>query len=215
MPRISALLALLALLPALIAPARGDDWPQFRHDSTRSATSKDSLQFPLKELWTWKTVGTDGHHPLYHAVIRKGLVYFTASDKNGRHLICADAKTGAVRWRHQLEAERLAFDISDIAGPALSDAGVVFVYDWISTLDRTLIGPLEKALNAHFCTVDSFVVRTFDAATGQEGYYFPMAAMGINGILPRLSLMETQSGQKTQFGQAILPVPPTMAGTPP
>src|SRR5262245_29136851 len=99
MTRISAFLAFLSLLSALAAPVRGDDWLQFRHDATRSATSKDSLQFPLKELWTWKTVGNHEHRPLYHAVIRKGLVYFTASDQRGRYLICADATTGAVKWR--------------------------------------------------------------------------------------------------------------------
>src|SRR5262245_61286114 len=119
MLRVSAWLASLALLPALAAPVRGDDWPQFRHDATRSAVSTDRLRFPLKEVWTWNTVGPGGHRPLYHAVIWHDQVYFTASEKNRRHLICADAKTGEVKWRQPLQAERLNFSISDIAGPAV------------------------------------------------------------------------------------------------
>src|SRR5262245_40202204 len=119
MARVPLSLALLSLLSVLSAPVRGDDWLQFRHDSTRSAVSNDKLRFPLKELWNWNTEGPGKHRPLYHAVIRKDLVYFTASEKQLRFLICADAKTGAVKWRQPLQAERLQFAISDIAGPAV------------------------------------------------------------------------------------------------
>jgi hypothetical protein len=36
-----------------------------------------------------------------------------------------------------------------------------------------------------------------------------MAAMGANGVLPRISLLETRAGQE------VAAVPPTMAGCPP
>src|SRR5207253_8831360 len=51
----SPLFPYTTLFRSLAAPTRGDDWPQFRHDATRSAISADSLHFPLKELWTWRS----------------------------------------------------------------------------------------------------------------------------------------------------------------
>lgn len=220
MSRVSAFVVLLALQLVLAAPMRGDDWPQFRHDATRSAVSTDRLRFPLKELWTWNTMGPGGHRPLYHAVIWHEQVYFTASEKDRRYLICADAKTGVVRWRQPLEAERLDFCISDIAGPAVNEMGRVFVYDWISL--TTFNSPLGRAAAetlfgqgiSQVCTmipdlVGCFAVRTFNAMTGKEGPYFPMAAMGATGVLPRLSLTDTWAGQE------VAEVPPTMAGCPP
>jgi len=218
MARVSLGLALLSLLTTLSAPVRGDDWLQFRHDATHSAVSQDKLHFPLKELWTWKTTGLEKHRLLYHSVIRNGLVYFTASEKSRRFLICADAKTGVVKWRQPLQAERLSFTISDIAGPAVTEAGRIFVYDWVTIKDQPTIKKLTDAIFAQAASltcsmvpaeVDCFAVRTFDATTGKEGPYFPMAAMGANGVLPRVSLMETWAGQE------VAAVPPTMAGCPP
>jgi hypothetical protein len=57
--------------------------------------------------------------------------------------------------------------------------------------------------------MNSFTVRVFDARTGEERTLFPLAAMGANGILPRLSLMEEGDGQEVR------PVPPTLVGCPP
>lgn len=218
MARVSPGLALLSLLTVLSAPVRADDWLQFRHDATHSAVSQDKLHFPLKELWTWNTTGPDKHRPLYHSVIRKGWIYFTASEKSRRFLICADAKTGVVKWWQPLQAERLSFTISDISGPAVTESGRVFVYDWLTIKDPRMIKTLTDAIFAQSASltcemvtgsIDCFAVRTFDAVTGKEGSYFPMAAMGANGVLPRVSLLETQAGQE------VASVPPTMAGCPP
>jgi hypothetical protein len=218
MARVPLGLALLSLLTALSAPVRGDDWLQFRHDATHSAVSQDKLHFPLKELWTWNTTGPVKHTPLYHSVIRNGWVYFTASEKKQRFLICANAKTGVVKWRQPLQAEHLSFTISDISGPAVTESGRVFVYDWLSIIDKPTIKTLTDAIFAQSASltcsmvpsaIDCFAVRTFDAMTGKEGPYFPMAAMGANGVLPRVSLLETRAGQE------VATVPPTMAGCPP
>ena len=218
MARASLGLSLLSLLTVLSAPVRGDDWLQFRHDASHSAVSQDKLHFPLKELWTWNTAGPSKHRPLYHSVIRNGLIYFTASEKDWRFLICADAKTGVVKWRQPLQAERLNFSISDISGPAVTESGRVFVYDWVTIRDRPMVKALIEAINAQSASlpcsmapsvVDCFAVRTFDAMTGKEGSYFPMAAMGANGVLPRISLLETQVGQE------VAAVPSTLAGCPP
>ena len=132
------LLSLLACIAALslASAARADDWAQFRHDSSHTATSKDKLQFPLKEAWSWDKRGLSGHSPLYHAVIWQDKVYFTGSDGKQRRIICADARTDAVKWQKPLASEKLPFAISDIAGPAVTDNGVVFVYDWIRLTAR-------------------------------------------------------------------------------
>jgi len=218
MIRASLGLALLSLLTVLPAPVRGDDWLQFRHDATHSAVSQDKLHFPLKELWTWNTMGPNKHRPLYHSVVRKGWIYFTASEKKQRFLICANAKTGVVKWRQPLQAERLSFTVSDISGPAVTESGRVFVYDWVSITDQPTIKTLTDAIFSQAASltcsmvpgaIDCFAVRTFDAMTGKEGSYFPMAAMGANGVLSRVSLLETP------FGQEVAAVPPTMAGCPP
>jgi hypothetical protein len=215
---VSSSLALLSVLTVLSAPVRGDDWLQFRHDATHSAVSQDKLHFPLKELWTWNTTGPDKHKPLYHSVIRNGSIYFTASEKSQRFLICADAKTGVVKWRQPLQAEHLNFSVSDISGPAVTASGRVFVYDWVKIKDQTTIKTLTDAIFTQSASlscqmvpsfIDCFAVRTFDAMTGKEGAYFPMAAMGANGVLPRVSLLETQVGQE------VAEVPSTLAGCPP
>lgn len=205
--------------------AHADDWLQFRRDASRSGVSRDSLKFPLKEAWTWKTKARSGHTPLFHAVVRKGKIYFTASEKNTRYLICADSKTGTVLWSKPLEAEKLEFALSDSVGPAITESGRLFVYDWttagrVSELvkffkaevkknnaDTSVVG-CEEALEE----ISSFAVRAYHADTGSQQAYFPMAAMGANGVLPRLSLVEPFQNAE---GQVVRAVPATFAGCPP
>lgn len=201
-------LVLTTLALGCLMPARADDWPQFRHDATRTAASKDRLQFPLKSLWEWKTRGPRGHTPLYYAAVWQDKVFFTASEGATRSLICADARTGAVKWRQKLETEQLEFVVSDTVGPAVTAGGQVFVYDWMTAENVGHKGQRYSSSGA-VEGVNSFTVRTFDAQTAREGALFPLAAMGANGILPRLSLTETAAGQEVRS------VPPTFIGCPP
>jgi len=215
----SAVAAFLAL-GAATGAARSDDWRQYRRDANRSAVSSDRLEFPLTEVWTFGSEGSGldgeakpGESPLYHAVVAGGKVYFTALKGNRRHLICADAKTGSVAWSQPLETSRLKFPISHIAGPAVSEGGRVFVYDWMTGAPRP--GRMQHTGQGSQSSgaveaVNSFVVRTFDAKDGKPGPLFPLAAMGANGVLPRLSLMDNLVG-----GQEVRPVPPTFVGCPP
>src|SRR2546423_669828 len=80
-----------------------------------------------------------------------------------------------------LHSEMLQFALSDIAGPAVTQAGIVYVYDWIGNGRRGQIAQSSGEVEA----VNSFLVRTFDAKDGTEGKGFPLAAMGANGVLPR------------------------------
>lgn len=201
--------------------AHADDWLQFRHDASHTGVSRDTLKFPLKEAWTWKTKAKGGHTPLFHAVVRAGKIYFTASEKDVRSLICADAKTGKVIWRRPLETEKLAFALSDSVGPAITASGLVFAYDWMHYDGQNTspeffraIAPKETLDDLRACIsqvdmVDSFAVRVYDAEKGKQQAHFPMAAMGANGVLPRLSLVEGGDGQE------VYKVPPTFAGCPP
>lgn len=201
--RWASALFLLGLFAA--APARGDDWPQFRHDAGRSATSSDRVKLPLTEVWTWSTRLNNGHSPLFNSVVWKGRVFFTACEGQKRYLICADAKKGSVKWRQPLEAAQLKFALSDTVGPAVSESGIVYVYDWLGAG----AGGQATTSSGAVRPVDSFAVRTFSAMDGRPGTYYPLAAMGANGVLPRLSLLHTPVGQE------IRPVPPTYVGCPP
>ena len=195
--------ALLLLGLAAAAPGWADDWPQFRRDAGRSAASADRVKMPLTEIWTHESRLKNGHTSLYHAAVWRGRAYFVACDEETRYLVCTDARTGATQWKQPLAASRLEFPISDAAGPAVSESGTVFVYDWIGARP----GQSQYAACAPDTqTPSSFNVRTFNAQTGAPGVRFPLAAMGANGVLSRLHLLHGEP----PADQGIMPVPPTL-----
>jgi outer membrane protein assembly factor BamB len=210
------LAALGAALTITASAARSDDWPQFRRDQWRTGRSGDRVQFPLTSVWTVSGRKKDGYSPLYHSVIKNGRIYFVKVTEKQRLLVCADAKTGEIRWQQALAADRLKFFLSDVTGPAVSNSGQVYVYDWV-TAQLTLEGrkPLRQRRGQGSQSagdvepVNSFAVRVFRADNGEPLDMFPLAAMGANGVLPRLSLLHTPEGQE------IRPVPPTFVGCPP
>src|SRR5262249_27068468 len=155
-----------------------------------SAASGDPLKLPLTEVWSWITPAAEKHTPLFHSVVWKDRVFFVAREGGKRQLMCANAKTGKILWRQQLESPQLKFPLSDIAGPAVSQSGIVFIYDWM-TERRGRQGHAGQGTQSSGAVeaVNSFCVRTFRALDGQEGPFFPLAAMGANGVLPRVSLL--------------------------
>lgn len=210
--------AAVAALFLTTTAARGDDWPQFRRDANRTAASSDPVKLPLTEAWTWSTRGQDGHTPLYHTAIAKGHAYFVAREGKIRSLVCADAKTGAVRWRRPLTSNRISHPLTDIVGPSVSDHGLVFVYD--VQPGKTAPTPLARqatngdprklaALAQTPAEIQGFVVRAFDSRTGQPRDILPIGLMGVNGVLPRVAL---QHGLR---GDHVHPVPPNIATCPP
>src|SRR5262249_32067215 len=46
-----------------------------------------------------------------------------------RALFCGDAKTGTDFWKRRLSALRLSSPLTDSVAPAITDGGMVFVYD--------------------------------------------------------------------------------------
>lgn len=202
------------LAGAALAPlASADDWRQYRHDQRHTATSTDRVKYPMTEIWSWtgNTVPmSSAGSPLYHAVVWKERVFFTATERTGRYLVAADARTGTVAWKQKLEAQQLGFQISDIAGPAVTDRGTVFVYDKI-TIPREVVRQIVDPEGCRFepRPTPSFAVRAFNGITGQPQDCFCLALMAANGVIPRLSLIHSPLGQETY------PVPPKIAGCPP
>lgn len=200
--------ACYAVFAGLTAAAQADDWPQYRHDARHSAASSDSLKLPLAEIWSWKSEAqTDGFAPLYHAVTWHGRAFFVAMEGDDRYLVCANAKTGSTLWKQRLLARRLGFPISDIAGPAVTVGGTVFVYDQIQ-IPSDVVSVLLNIPGKPEAR-PSFTVRAFNAADGAPTGFFPMAVMGANGVIPRVSLLDSP------LGQAAYPVPPKYQGCPP
>lgn len=211
----SGLMGLGLALLLTAAAAHGDDWSQFRRDAGRTGRSADPIQFPLTEVWSQSGRGSNGYSPLYHSVIKNGQVYFVTLTSQGRFLVCADAKSGSMRWRQRLETNTLKFALSDVAGPAVTDSGLVYVYDWVAAAVRlpgqrppTHRGQSTQSSGAAE-PVNSFAVKVFRAQNGEPLDIFPLAAMGANGVLPRVSLIHTPVGQEVR------PVPPTFVGCPP
>jgi hypothetical protein len=198
--------------------ARGDDWPQYRKDAGRSAASTDPVKFPLTDVWSWTTRGNDGHTPLYHVSVAKGRAYFIARDGAVRFLVCTNAKSGTVIWKRPLTARQLSNGLSDIVAPAVSSSGLVFAYDFQAGKKAPTPIALQSAgrdpralagIARDVTEVEGFVIRAFDAGSGQPLDMLPIGMMGVNGVLPRLALMHTGGGENVH------PVPPSVATCPP
>jgi len=210
----SGLAALAAAVALTAVAARADDWPQFRRDPYRSGKSEDPVKFPLTEVWGRTSQRITGASPLFHTTVFKERVFFTILKEGGKFLVCADARTGSVRWQQRLEADRLRFVLSDVAGPAVTQSGMVYVYDWVARRTAASRGSMIRSGQAaqsagNVEALNSFAVKVFRADTGELLDVFPLAAMGANGVLPRLSLMHTLEGQQ------VAPVPATLVGCPP
>jgi outer membrane protein assembly factor BamB len=145
-----------------VAPATPEtsDWPMFRHDPQRSASTPARLPEGLKELWrtpvatagqdiltnAWRSLAT----PLISApVAQGGLVFVSAADVG--QVIAMDAATGKPAWTATLG--------SRLTGPPTLHRGlcVIGCHDgWVYALRakdgvlawRTRLAPLERRMVA-------------------------------------------------------------------
>lgn len=203
-----------ALLILTAAAARGDDWPQFRRDGARTGASLDPVKFPLTDVWTWDTVDVENHSPLGHVAIWKDAAYFVAGDGLSRFTLCADARTGAVRWRQRLSSMRIPDPLADIAGPAVTQSGKVFAYDWQLGKHPPIYSVLTRRvprgqIATHLGEIKGFAVRAYDARTGRLLDFLPLDALGIAGPPPQLSLVHTP------HPTGLHPAPPVVFPAPP
>ena len=106
---VCGLLSLVALL-CVAAPARAEDWPAWRHDQNRSATSSEKLALPLQQAWVYKSRqlrAAPNPAPQHYPAICKftlpisaaGDSLFFTSGVDGR-IVCLNAENGAVRWEY-------------------------------------------------------------------------------------------------------------------
>ena len=97
-----------ALLVSLsfISPASGADWPMWRHDANRSATTDEALPDQLSLIWSlqlpaltaaWQEDQRLHYDGGYEPIVSGGLI-FIASSRNDSVTAC-DAATGRERWR--------------------------------------------------------------------------------------------------------------------
>ena len=139
---------LTAAFCALCLPCGAEDWPTYRHDSARSASTAEKLDSSLVEAWVYRsrrpphTAWTgaakwDGWHKIYglkdrmvfdrvfHIAAVGDSVYFGSSVED--KITCLDATNGKTRWTFYTEGPvRLAPTISGGRLYAGSDDGLVY-----------------------------------------------------------------------------------------
>jgi hypothetical protein len=132
----------LALACVLVSGACADDWLMFRKDGSRSASSSDKVTLPMKPIWSSKGQRVNGVSVVSTVTVRDGMLYyFTGSpmksknpktqDVSQRTLVCADAKTGVVRWSQPMVFGRMQPYLSEDIGPAVSASGIVYALDFV------------------------------------------------------------------------------------
>jgi outer membrane protein assembly factor BamB len=98
-------LALIASLGASISLSSANDWPQWRHDSTRSAAVVEELPAKLSCVWKKQLAvprSAFSHDPRteidrsYEPVAAGGLLYVSSMVNDS--VTAFDIRTGATRW---------------------------------------------------------------------------------------------------------------------
>ncbi len=139
------LIAMATLLVAAsgIETVTAADWPAYRMDNARTATTPESLEFPLSPAWTH--VPARKHQPAWpdaflmrgrgknfdaapQPVVVGGLVYFGSTTDNT--LWALDASTGEAQWGFTTGAPiRFAPAIAKGRAYVVSDDGVAYCLD--------------------------------------------------------------------------------------
>ncbi|MBQ15699.1 MAG: hypothetical protein CMJ65_01105 [Planctomycetaceae bacterium] len=167
---------------ALTTTATADDWPTYRHDSTRGGATADALVWPLTNHWTHRAAaalktawsGAEGRSiegkDLYdrvrfddalHVAIVNGRVYFGSSIDHRIH--CVDAASGRSIWSTFTDAAvRLAPTIADGRLLVGSEDGYAWCLDAGSgkVLWRLRLGPADERLLARGEMIARWPVRT-------------------------------------------------------
>jgi outer membrane protein assembly factor BamB len=114
----SVIIVLLTLLPGTCGSLSAADWPTFRGNNERTASTDESVQFPLSAAWKYESSAlpemawTDGKgrvfedklignrtrfDDVFHPVVVSGKLYFGSTDDQ---LHCMDLKTGVTEWTY-------------------------------------------------------------------------------------------------------------------
>ncbi len=108
----STSIVLVCLAMVVSSSGRAADWPAYKHDHLRSSVSGETLTFPLRTGWTWRStqmpapawpepgraMNSLDFDYAFQPVVVDGLIYFGSSaDDTVRAL---DATTGQAIWSH-------------------------------------------------------------------------------------------------------------------
>lgn len=164
--------------------ARGEDWPTYAHDTSRSGVTSESLPSELKELWThrsphrprpaWPPPARQDfwhHHSglepsvtydrAYHVVVSgSALCYGSSADDK---VYCLDVDTGEERWAFFTEGPvRLAPSLSEGRVFAGSDDGCVYCLDLRdgSLIWMRRIAPSDRRIPGNGRMISAWPVRT-------------------------------------------------------
>lgn len=182
------LLASIAGACLCVVKAQADDWAQFRKDNRRSAASTDPIRVPLTEIWSYTNRHTNGHSPLFNCAVWKGRIFFVSCEGNARSMNCADARSGAMLWRRPLSTPVFGNPLTDAVAPAVSDDGVVYVYDQVPVCQCVgagwslgSAGKPSTVIDAADAIFEDAVTSILDAAA----HYFGTVGRSIPGTQPQ------------------------------
>ena len=184
--RINRLLTLMSIMTLLTANAsRGDDWPTYNHDKSRSGVTSEQLPLSLGECWRFQAGGAPepawpppaaqdfwhNHNQLrptviydraFHSVAVRDTVYFASSADFSVYAL--DANTGKVRWVFSTAGPvRLA---PVVVGKRLyvgSDDGCVYC---LSTDDGSLIWKFDVAAENSMAPGNGRMISLSSVRTG-------------------------------------------------
>ncbi len=172
---IPRMLAAIALPFLAVAPARGADWPAYRHDMARSGLTTESLPAPLHLQWTyraqhkprpaWPEPGRELNRQAFDyaadVIAARGLVLFGSSADH--KLYALDLATGAERWSFFTGAPiRFAPAVEGGRVFVASDDGFVRC---LNLADGTLLwefhgGPRRELMFGNEQMMDKWAIRT-------------------------------------------------------
>jgi len=171
------------LMLQLAASLSAGDWTLYRGDSGRSGHSAESLAFPLRKGWTYRSslppspawpgpapadlyhgVGnlapTMANSPAYHPVVSGGLLYFGSSSDDT--VYCLDAATGETRWSFTTEGPvRLTPAVAEGKVYAGSDDGTIYCLDAGTGAEvwRYRAGPADRRLPGNGRIISLWPIR--------------------------------------------------------
>ena len=189
---ISILLAVTCCATCL--PCGAEDWPTYRHDSARSATTGEKLPAGLVEAWVYRSrrpphmawpgaAKWDGWHKIYglkdrmifdrvfHVSAVGDAVYFGSSSED--KITCLDAASGSTRWTFYTEGPvRLSPTIAAGKLYAGSDDGLVYC---LNTANGKLEwkyrpGPGKRQIPGNERMVSMWPVRTSVLVRGDVAF---------------------------------------------
>jgi outer membrane protein assembly factor BamB len=171
----------IALLPVGYEFTEAADWPTYRGDNGRTASSSEQIAVPLKAAWKYESPAPPemawssgegreiegkqlGHRvkfdDVFHPVVVGGKLFFGATDDQ---LHCVDVATGATEWTFFAGAPiRLAPTVADGRAFFGSDDGHVYCVDAASGKLHWQFrgGPAEDWLLARGEMISRWPVRT-------------------------------------------------------